>query len=172
MAVTYERLGETVLSSANSQITFSSITQSYEDLILYIYGASSYTGAWDDLVVRINLVTNNYNNTTMRFNIGSTTPSASATYNNSFAYNYMGGAGNFSLTKLIFPSYARTNANQYKKVLGLSYVNQATTTGRADLTDCTNFSSSTAAVTRIDLYLSSGNFTAGTTATLYGIKSA
>lgn len=178
MAVTYERLAEYVAPSVVSSIDLTSISQNYEDLILYVYAATTYTGSFDDLVLRVNNNTINYNRSSIRYDVNDSTPAAAVTYNMSYVPMLLGttllpsGIFNYNLNKIIFPSYARTNSDSYKKMFGISVTNSNSTTGRADIVDGVYFGSSTAAITSIQMYSASGNFAPGSTATLYGIKSA
>lgn len=171
MAVTYEKLAETVLSSATANVTLSSISASYEDLIVYIYGKSTYGGSYDDIYMRINGNSGSYNYGYMRATVGSGTLGAAVQYNQGNAIALIGGSNNFTFAKIIVPSYAKSGSPHYKKFVAMSYAANGSTAGKTEFYDNVHFGS-TSAVSSLYFAVASGSWAAGTTFSLYGIKSA
>jgi hypothetical protein len=155
----YEPLATQTLGSAQSSITFSSISQSYTDLVLI----NNCIGSSDrDVYGQVNGDTaNNYSLTTMYgygTNIGGGI---------SFSYNQFGGAGRLqttgSATIINFMNYSNTTT--YK-----TFLSRVNNSGFA--MQWVNVWRSTSAITSILLYPASGTFSTGSTFTLYGIKAA
>ena len=164
MAITYTPIAKTTLTSAQADITFSSISGSYTDLCLIFEGSAGTAG--QDIYCQVNGDTaSNYSHT--RF-IGN---GSAATSSRGTNLNYMrfsdGGSPqttNTSLTRVNFMNYSNTTS--FKTV-----INRADNANRG-LDAVVNLWRSTAAITSIKFYLSSGNINSGATATLYGIKAA
>jgi hypothetical protein len=163
---TYDKIATTTLGSAASSITFSSIAASWTDLRLVIVpianGASDY-----NLFVQLNGTTSGYSRTAI-YGTGSAAGSISGT--SETKWDLITGTGfksTPSLWTLDIFSYA---GSTYKTALstgssdynGSGYVNAVVSLWQ-----------NTAAITS---FVISGditnNFNTGTTATLYGIKSA
>jgi hypothetical protein len=164
MAITYEPIATTTLSSAAADITFSSISGAYTDLRLIFEGKAVSAG--QDIYCQVNGDTaSNYSHT--RFiGDGSTATSSRGT---SLAYMRFSDGGSpqtgyASLTKVDFMNYSNTTT--YKTA-----INRADNANRG-MDAVVNLWRSTAAITSIKFYISSGNIASGATATLYGIKSA
>lgn len=170
MPSTYERIASTVLTGANT-ITFSSIPQTYTDLVLVVTGFNYATGnAW---ALRFNADTGNNYSQTQMFTDGSG-PGTGSSRNSNLTYGYYGDSVNNNsnvtpntATVNIF-SYTNTNvrkiwnSNSNSNVNGQGYTNLITGLWR-----------STAAITSIELRNDGGaNYAATTVASLYGIKAA
>lgn len=161
---TYVALATTTLSSAASDITFSSISGAYTDLRLIFEGMAVSAG--QDIYCQVNGDTaTNYSHTRLTGN----GTAASSSRGSSLAYMRFSDGGspqttNTSLTKVDFMNYSNTTT--YKTVL-----NRADNANRG--TDAVvNLWRSTAAITSIKFYISSGNIASGATATLYGIAAS
>jgi len=165
MPATYEPIATTTLGSATNTITFSSITSSYTDLrvVLTVVGVS----ATADAVIKLNNESSGLVSSTYLSGNGSTAGSG-AVQNNAFAYLNLGAdlSGQalftidiFSYSGSTFKTFLSTFSNDRN---GSGYVNRQV-----------NLYRSTSAINRIDLYLlSARTFSAGTTATIYGILRA
>jgi len=164
MATTYEPIATTTLGSAAADITFSSISGTYTDLRLIFEGMAVSAG--QDIYCQVNGDTgSNYSHTRLTGN----GTAASSSRGSSLAFMRFSDGGspqttNTSVTKVDFMGYSNTTT--YKTV-----INRADNSNRG--TDAVvNLWRSTAAITSIKFYISSGNIASGATATLYGIKSA
>jgi hypothetical protein len=164
MAKTYEPIATTTLGSAAADITFSSISSTYTDLRLIFEGMAVSAG--QDIYCQVNGDTgSNYSHTRL------TGDGTSATSSRGTSLPYMrlsdGGSPqttNTSVTKVDFMNYSNTTTFK-------TAINRADNANRG--TDAVvNLWRSTAAITSIKFYLSSGNIASGAIATLYGIKAA
>jgi hypothetical protein len=168
MAVTHKLIQTvTVGAGGASSIDFTSIPQTYKDLILY---ASLRCDA-DTLVnqVRFNGLTTNL--TTKAFQSHSTTvngftdAAAIKMYGGMNASSYTASA--FASTVLYIPNYAGSK----NKIIN------ADSTSEANIADIYNsvvagLWSSTAAITQVTFYPASGNYTQYSSASLYGISNS
>jgi len=160
---TYEPIATQTLSSAAATVTFSSISQSYTDLILVATGNTS-TGV--GLYMRVG---------------AANTIDTGSNYSVIRLYGYSGGADSDELNGLDF-WYVSTGAfNDANTILNLQNYSNTTTyktfiSRQNSPTAWVNSSAglwrSTSAINKIELYLPSGNISAGSTFTLYGIKAA
>ncbi len=170
---TYTPIATTTLGSAAASYTFSSISQSYTDLVL----VSNYAGSVNDVGFFIRVgngsvdTGTNYSRTALNGN-GTTAASLRDTSQSAFslAYNYGNSTTldkpNFQITNLM--NYS--NATTYKSILIRSRGtrdNDAT-----DTTAIIGLWRSTSAINVIQIYPASGNILAGSTFTLYGIAAA
>jgi len=164
MPATYEPITSTTLTSAQADITFSAISGSYTDLRLVFEGLAVSAGV--DIYCQVNGDTaSNYSHTRLTGNGTSATSSRGSSL--AFMRFSDGGSpqtGNTSLTKVDFMNYSNTTTFK-------TAINRADNANRG-LDAVVNLWRSTAAITSIKLYLSSGNIASGAIATLYGIKAA
>jgi hypothetical protein len=165
---TYTPIATTTLGSNQNDITFSSISGSYTDLVLVITGNSTNTGSGSNgLRVRLNSDTNtNYSNTALEGNGTSAASgqSTSQTWMNTGEINQTSAAP--SVTIIQFMNYS--NSTTYKTVL-----NRSNTPGNF-VTTGVGLWRSTSAINTILISRDFGTnqIKAGTTATLYGIAAA
>lgn len=171
MAITYVPIQTVSLVSAQSNITFNSIPQTYTDLCLFISARSLSSGAFSDELIRFNGSTANYTN---RYYYGNGTI---GTYGSN-AYTGSGGfiagmPGNGATTStfgsktVYIPNYTSTSSVKFYLVDGAAETNDVT----AYIHGLAGFWSDTSAITSIILVTDSGvNYAANSTATLYGIK--
>ena len=163
MASTYEPIATQTLGSAASSVTFSSIPSTYTDLVIICnFGGSS---AGQDFTFRYNGDTgSNYSDTRMYGN------GTNAVSNN-----------NTSATKITADSVGvSTSLQAFDTIQIFNYAN--TTTYKTCLVRVADAAKSTeatvglwrntAAITQVDLAMTSGNLLSGSTFTLYGIKAA
>lgn len=166
MAVTYEPIATTTLSSASSTITFSSIPSSYTDLrLIFVPLASSSAPS---PYFRINGDTGtNYSQTQIRAN-GATTPTSNRFTNQTQMYvdnaamdtttPYLYTFDFFSYSGSTFKSILMTESNDLN---GSGYISRRVGLWR-----------STSAITSIAFGVNVTSYGIGTTATLYGILKA
>jgi hypothetical protein len=163
MPKTYEPISTTTLGSAAASVTFSSITGTYTDLVI-VTSAKLTTGS-NDAIVRFNGDTgNNYSSTILSGN--GTSASSVRVSNNDKMYLDSAGwvtSGEFNVSIGHFMNYSNTTT--YKTMLARG--NNAT----SGVDAIVNLWSSTAAITSIQVLAATSTFTAGSTFTLYGIKS-
>lgn len=171
MAVTYVPIASTTLSSNNTTVNFSSIPQTYKDLVLHISVRSNYSAA--DMRFRINGNTGSiYSRTYMLANEATT---SSTRYTGTAGNNVMSGNfNNTSTTSNIFtpieiyiPSYT-SNVEKPSSTFGTCSNNGSTLQyiyTEANLAQDTNPITS---ITLIDTF--STGFLAGSSFYLYGIN--
>ena len=169
MPATYEPIATNTLSSAQSSVTFSSISGSYTDLVLIITAQRATTSENPSLTLRFNSDTaTNYSITNMRGD-GTNAVSARQSSQNmmNFSFFTMASAANtFSTYILNIMNYANTTT--FKTVIGRS--GDAGTGTQATV----GLWRSTSAITSITITNdgSPTNFSSGSTFTLYGIQAA
>jgi len=167
MPATYEPIQSYTLGSAAATITFSSIPATYTDLRLILIGTTSASGT---MRLRFNSDTaTNYSYTDLTGN-GSTAASSRGTSTTNI--NITTGLVSGSSTTIpvvsfvdIF-SYAGSTFKTCLISASQDYNGTGTTMQEVGLYR------STTAISTINLLLSTGNYSIGTTATLYGIKNA
>jgi hypothetical protein len=166
MAVTYDPIATNTLSSAVSTLTFSSIPQTYTDLIL-VCNLGQASAA--NVALQFNGDTGANYDAMIAYASGTGAPAAGQYSNLNFVYG-LNGAGQLPNTIVasgwfeIF-SYSSTVV---RKSLLTRYANN-------DLAEITNFSGTwrnTAAINSIRVFSYSGNYLVGSSFTLYGIKAA
>ena len=164
MPATYTPIATTTLGSAASSVTFSSISGAYTDLILI--STAGVTSGAVNFAVRFNSDTGaNYSRTVL----SGTGSAASSDRNTGLTYTILNDYGYLDTTlntNIIGQFMNYSNATTFKTVL--SRTNNAANGTSA----CVNLWRSTAAITRLDILPTSSTFLAGSTFTLYGVKSA
>lgn len=161
MPKTYEPIATTTLGSAQTTITFSSIPQTYTDLVL-IYSAK-YTSAGSS-EMRFNGDTSNNYSLTYLYGNGSAAGSGRNSTQPAIYVDYTGSSTNFVLNKVDIMNY--TNATTFKTVLIRTGDVSTQTAAEVAL-----WRKTPEAITTISLFYTS-NFAIGSTFTLYGIKAA
>ena len=165
MAKTYEPIATNTLASATSDITFSSISGTYTDLVLV---AMPIGGGGNDCLVRLNSDSGtNYSNT---FLYGSGTAAASGRgSNNTSLRGNITSMDTGEINNMIMSIQNYSNTTTYKTVLNRY---NSVQTGKY-VTASVGLWRSTAAITSVTITTAgSGNFAIGSTFTLYGIKGA
>lgn len=169
MAVTYEPISTTTLGSATATVTFSSIPQTYTDLVLVIFGANSNADANDTGYMQYNSDTGNNYSDTIVYTNGNTPTSFRATNSNAIGlWTIMGNtdSNRYSAIVVNFQDYANTTT--YKTTLNRI----GTPTGSGGWTNMSvGLWRNTNAITSI-LVGGGSNWRSGSTFTLYGIKEA
>jgi hypothetical protein len=157
MALTYEKIATTTVGTATPSVTFSSIPQTYTDLIVVGQGSAAA-----DILIRFNGDSSALYSYTRMYGNGTTASSDRATGQTS----YFVTIGGFSDANFIFQLNNYSNATTFKT--GLSRNNYAS----AFVGLVCGLYRSTTAITSILLQSNSSNISVGSTFTLYGIKSA
>jgi len=163
MATTYEPIATNTLGSDTANVTFSSISGSYTDLIL-VMSASEASNAFN---IELNSDTSSNYSRTRLLGDGSTATSGRTANTTNIPINYLGGTNNFSTTLVHFMNYSNTTTfktllARWNQILG---IDNSTTTS-------VGLWRSTAAVTSITFVASAGNFNSGSSFTIYGVKAA
>lgn len=166
MAQTYEAIATTTLSSNQATISFTSIPQTYTDLVCVCVGYGA--GGGGSIIVKVNNDSSNIYNTNYVYTDGTSAVTSAKTGNVTNGC-YMGrimisttdmGGGYFHIMNY-------TSTSTFKTMIGQSVAAAPITwfaIGNAR---------TTTAVTRLDLTVESGYpFASGFQATIYGIKAA
>jgi hypothetical protein len=164
MAITYEPIATTTLSSAAASITFSSIAATYTDLRIVLVG--TVTSIVDCIMQYNSDTAGNYSYT--RLQGTGTAVQSDATANSTnirISYGNPSTSIPFMITNDIF-SYA---GSKYKPTL-TTWSGDTNATGNVGRTVSTW--RSTAAITSVVMTASGSTWKVGTIATLYGIKAA
>jgi hypothetical protein len=171
MPATYENLATTTLGSTTSTITFSSISSAYTDLVISIFCQNAAVSAGTRTgVLTVNGDTgSNYSTTQLRGD-GSSATSTQSTGSTSIFYAEIprigSGTNLFGHSRISFFNYAGSTNKT------LLCENSADLNGSGFVVRNVGLWRNTAAITSITLAAGGEGFTAGTTATLYGILRA
>jgi hypothetical protein len=156
---TYKPIATQTLGSSSSSVTFSSIPQTYTDLVLVYNGISSASAT---ATFQFNSDTgSNYSNTYVLGN-GSSTSSGNGTNTSSMYQFYPTTTYSSAVSHIL--NYS--NSNVYKTVL-----TRSSNTANYSLANV-GLWRNTSAITQIVVGISTGTFSSGSTFTLYGIKAA
>jgi hypothetical protein len=166
MATTYDKIATTTLGSATSSITFNSIAATYTDLRLVLVATGSVAN-----YAKINFnsdTATNYSDTVI-YGDGTTAytqrDTSAATVFLDGGYTQMSTTIPAFYTVDIF-SYA---GSTFKTFLSTASIDK---NGSGSVARVVGLWRSTSAITSIALAVNTGNFAAGSTATLYGILKA
>lgn len=165
MAITYEPINTTTLTTATASVTFSSISSAYTDLVLVVVPANS---AGSTVRMQLNGDTgSNYSNTFLKGN-GS---SASSTRSSSQTYLTLAddAAPTRTLGESVWISHIMNYSNATTNKTILTRANVASVGVEATV----GLWRSTSAITQVSVQQGgSVTFSVGSTFTLYGIKAA
>ena len=156
---TYDLLDSVTLSSSSSSVTFSSIDQSYRDLILV---SSINASATSYFYLRFNSDSSSSYSTVNMGGDGGATNSFATTATQSYLNFYQSASTtepNGSITQIM--DYSQTD--KHKSVLVRNNTASKVVEARASRW------ANTAAITSLSVTASTGNFTAGSTFYLYGV---
>lgn len=159
MPATYEPIATTTLGSASATVDFTSIPSTYTDLVLVFSGSTS-SGNLGKL--RFNSDTGSNYSCTILWATGSY--KTSSRYTEPYLWVIPASANVMQNAIISINNYA--NANTYKTYLARANMPIESVGTTIGLWRNTN------AITGIQFALSSGNYTSGSTFTLYGVKSA
>lgn len=160
MPSTYEAIATTTLGSNQASVTFSSISQSYTDLIL----VNNATCTINTQVIGCQYNNDTGTNYSKTYLLG--TGSTAFSGGNSNENYAVGGDAYDTLNTNIHYFFNYANTTTYKTAIVRSN-NAANRVGA-----WVNLWRNTAAITTIKIFPLSGNFASGSTITLYGIKAA
>ena len=167
MPATYEPIATTTLGSAATTITFDSIAGTYTDLRLVLVTKFSSGGALP--TIRFNNNTGSNYSTTTIYGAGTSATSVRTT---NYTYFELGG-DNFGGSSTI-DSFYTMDILSYAGSTNKTFLGTESNdlNGSGQVSRRVGLFRSTSAITRIDIIASSGNFSSGATATLYGILKA
>ena len=170
MPTTYEAIATvTVGSGGAASIDFTSIPQTYTDLLLKLSARSTHSSI-DPCRVTFNSSSSGYSYRSI-FADGSSVASYSGSSQSWLEVQYIPGtaqtASTFNNAEIYIPNYA--GSSNKSASLDAVQENNATT---AYIVPMAWLWSNTSAITSITLALSNGNFAQYSTATLYGIKNS
>jgi hypothetical protein len=166
-------IASNTLGSAAASVTFSSIPATYTDLVLRWSGRSDRAVTSQNVYVQLNGTSfdGTYSFTSLRGQ-GSAADSTRTSSDGAFYGGYIQGtsatSNTFNSSEYYFPNYA---GSTNKVASSFTAVENNTSTIQY-LTVDANLRSSTTAITSIVLSLPSGNFVAGSSFFLYGIKNS
>ena len=163
---TLVKIGNTVTvgSGGASSIDFTSIPQTYTDLVVYVSARTSYSGIEDYIRFQFNGTTTNLSSRYL-YGSGSGVGSASVSDNYSAIIGNTATANTFANSYFYLPNYTSSNYKSFS-VDSVGETNGTTVYS----TLLAGLWSSTSAVTSIKIVpFQSGNFQQYTTATLYGV---
>ena len=163
MPATYEPIATTTLGSSNATITFASVPSSYTDLVLVFVHTASGSGTTFKMTYN-NDTASNYSFTELNGN----GTSATSSRNNSMPYISPGDTT--GTTPAISTIHLFSYAGSTNKTCLIEISRDLN--GSGTVQRFVGLWRSTSAINEIDIFLSSGTFSAGTTATLYGILKA
>jgi hypothetical protein len=165
MASTYEKIATSTLGSAQASYTFTSIPNTYTDLVLIVNGKTTGSGGYTALSVRLNSDSgNNYSRTGMYGAGGSASAFIQSGISSSFI-TIGQAANNFGSAIVNFQDYS--NATTYKTFLSTENYSSLVIYSTVSLWRNTN------AITSITLSGTGGHdIASGSIFNLYGIKEA
>lgn len=170
MALTYQCIGSNTLGSSTASVTFSSIPGTFTDLELRLSMRSDVASTNGYAIFTFNGNTSNY--TELRAEWDGTTAGAyrrtSTTDIQLLAINGASSTSNtFSSHSIFIPSYTVSQS----KPLSLMFNREQNAVG-GYLGTLSGFWANSAAITSITISTTSGNFVAGSSFFLYGIKNS
>ena len=170
MAGSKRLISAQTLASSASSVTFSSIPDTYTDLVLKISARSDRSGNNAYLGITFNGSTSGYTDTNLQLSTGG--PSSSRYTGNAKSYVYYGATGSgatsntFSNTEIVIPNYLTPNTKPFA-----SHAASENNTSSAQMSVTASLWSNTSAITSIDIVEVGGNnFVSGSTFYLYGIS--
>ena len=166
MASTYEKIATTTASGSSTNVTFSSISGSYTDLVLII---ANVTSQIDNVGIRLNSDTgSNYSRTILSGN--GTSAAGNRGTNDTYLYTmYKDTVGGDPVMSIMqFQNYS--NSTTRKNVLLRQVTNSSGTKGVMTMVGV--WRATPAAITNISITSLNANFNSGSTFTLYGILKA
>lgn len=161
MPATYDSLATTTLGSAQSSVTFSSISGNYTDLVVIVSAVRPGVGT---VAMTVNSDTGTNYSRTFMYGTGSSVAASQTTGAANFLFTVGATNGTYSASIVHLMNYSNTTTNKTFLVRG---------NDPADATVLLVGSwRSTSAITSITLTGLSGDLNSGSTFTLYGIKAA
>jgi hypothetical protein len=152
------------LASSQASITFSSIPQTYTDLVLLVSARNTVANYYSDTVVTLNNQTSS--TTKVLYGLSGSSASYTATDGtNLYTPGTTATANTFGNTQIYFPNYTLTGtkSTSFESVTENNSANYIIAIGAGSVTNGTN------PINTITISLAGGSFTQYSTATLYGI---
>jgi hypothetical protein len=165
MPATYEPIATTTLGTAAATISFTSISSAYTDVRLVLVGTHA-TGA---ATIRMQVNTDTGSNYSITELSGDGATATSSRSTGSSRINCGNANFNNTLPSLITVDWFSYSGSTYKTCLVTTSQDR---NGSGVVYRTVGLWRDTSAITSIQVFPSSGNFAAGTTATLYGILKA
>lgn len=180
MAITYNLIQNQTLVSNQTTVTFSSIPQDYDDLVLRVSARSTRpTEFIDELsIVPNNNSAANYTNTTLRGFAPSTVSPTTQTAQAYVRNIEMAAAGStsqvFNNAEIYFPDYRNTSINRnYFHHTGISSPQHPSSPTQSLVLMCMGFTQFSTAISSLVCTSATGNqIVTGSSLALYGIKRA
>jgi len=170
MANTYALISSTTVGSGGAaNITFSSIPNTYTDLVLKLSARTNASGTdWINCSISINGSTSNFNQVFLYGDGTSLTPaSRTDNLNVAFANGATSTANTFSNEEFYFTRYASSNLKRF----GVDKIAEKNAASAYQHLNSVLWSNS-AAITSIAITPQSGSYVENTTAYLYGISNS
>ena len=168
MAITYESIATTTATTASPAVTFSSIPQTFTDLILVVSIRANSTPTSFGTGIRFNSDTGSNYSRTVLYGSGSSAVSFRDSSQTRIFYSAGSTTANqFNVIRLNISDYSNTTT--YKTVIGRNDDNSDVTSMSAASWRSTNAITS---ITVTPFDDNSTGFATGSTFTLYGIKAA
>ena len=168
MANTYTLIASNTLSSSAASVTFSSIPNTFTDLVLKCSIRNTNSNTIGDVTVALNSITANYGFTYLQGNGASASSfrgSAQSNWNGFLQNGNTSTADTFSSFEIYLPNYAGSQSKT-----GSTFMAQEHNATTAYLQAFALLQTSTAAITSVTLG-TSAQFVSGSTFFLYGIQS-
>jgi hypothetical protein len=173
MPATYESIATSTASGSTSTVTFSSIPSTYTDLVVIVqYQGTANSGVW---LQYNNDTGTNYSITNLIGSFGGATVSyANPNQPYVWADTYYQGTGTVLTDRAIAKAHIMnySNTTTFKSTLCRSDDVRTTAADAGTVYLGVSLWRNTSAITRVDVLSGGGNFVAGSTFTLYGIKAA
>ena len=170
MPTTCKLIAKQTLGADATTITFASIPQTFDDLVIVLSARASVSG-WPAMLMRFNTDTGSNYSYRIIEGSGASASSFGGTSTTSIIAANLGGAGNtantFGNVEIYVPNY---RSNAFKSVSSSSVTETNATTAYIDA--IAGLWSSTAAITQIDVLPSTGYFVTNSSFFLYGITKA
>lgn len=170
---TYTAIAKTVLTGNQTTVTFSNISNSYKDLLIFISCRSDLAATDDNLSIRLNNSSSTVNSWT---NIQVQASVVSSNRNSGFNRNYLtdsftganATASTFGVVKIYLPNYAGATSKVFSSI-GVAPNNSSS----LNMGVTASLWQATTAVSSIVIFPESGpNFVSGSRFDLYGISNS
>ncbi len=165
MPVTYKKIANVSLSSANATISITNIPQDYTDLVLQISARASSTGnVWRDCAVRLNGISTSLTGKSL-FGNGSSAASGGSGIEQLQIPSNSATANTFGNAEVYIPNYTGSQT----KVFSADSVTENNGTTAYQVLQAVQGPTSSA-ITSIDIVVTATTMMQYSSATLYGIK--
>lgn len=166
MATTYQLIEAKTLTTTTASITFTSIPQTYTDLLLKFSTRDNSGSYINNMNININSSSSNFSTKTI-MKLGGSASSGTETTNLAFSTGSTATSTTFTNGEVYFPGYTSSSYKSYSAESASE--NNASDNG---MILETGLWSNTAAITSITFTPTSASFVSGSTFYLYGIKNS